>query len=112
MKSHVINGFDNGDSPRTFEPDGEVTFDQMCTILANYRSGQDPKAYGTGSLSRFTDGADVPEWAAGAVAWCVDEGLVEGYENADGTRTLGHAESISRERVATIMQRAFEVGVL
>ena len=112
VKNHVVNGFDNGGSARTFVPDGEVTFDQMCTILANYKSGQDPKAYGTGSLSRFTDGADVPEWAAGAVAWCVDEGLVEGYENADGTRTLGHAESISRERVATIMQRAFEVGVL
>ena len=112
VKSHVINGFDNGDSPRTFEPDGEVTLDQMCTILANYRSGQDLKTYGTDSLSLFTDGEDVPEWAAGAVSWCVNKGLVEGYENADGTRTLGHAESISRERVATIVQRAFEVGIL
>uniref|UniRef100_UPI002633F852 S-layer homology domain-containing protein n=1 Tax=uncultured Ellagibacter sp. TaxID=2137580 RepID=UPI002633F852 len=62
-------------------------------------------------LSAFVDGADASEWSAPYLKWAADKGLVEGYDEPAGKR-LAPGENASRERAATVLMRAFYLGVL
>ena len=70
-----------------------------------------------GDLSRFVDGDEASPWSRSPIAWAaekglVGEGLVGGYENEDGTRTLAPGEDVSRGRAATVLMRAFDLGIM
>ena len=68
--------------------------------------------FGVGSdLSAFVDGADASEWAAPYLKWAADKGLIEGYDEPAGKR-LAPGENASCERAATVLMRAFYLGVL
>ena len=62
-------------------------------------------------LSAFVDGANASEWSAPYLKWAADKGLVEGYDEPAGKR-LAPGENASRERAATVLMRAFYLGVL
>ena len=47
----------------------------------------------------------------GGSSWAVDKGLIEGYDEPAGKR-LAPGENVARERVATLLMRVFELGVL
>ena len=109
VANKVINGFPQGDGSFSFEPDTPVTIGQLCTIVANFNQvGSD---YDTSSLSRFSDCGEVPGWAARGLAWCVDAGLVSGYNDGAGIFELRANEQLPRERAATVFMRGYDVGV-
>lgn len=108
----VISGYEGDDGTRSFAPDDNVTFEQLITILANYTDKQGAAATDTSRLGAFTDGGEVSTWAAPSMAWSVNAGLVNGYDNGDGTRTLRPYEDVARERVAAILYNGLTGGIL
>ena len=107
----VINGVARDGGVRDFAPNEEVTFEQLIAIIAN-ASGEDFESTDTASLDRFTDVDAISDWAATAMAWAVDRGLVNGSENEDGSRSLLPGAKAARERTATVLMNAFQAGVL
>lgn len=77
-------------------PDGGITREQLVTILWRYAGS--PKA--VGELSRFSDAGSVADYAAPAMAWAVDNGILEGANGA-----LMPQDSATRAQVAAILQR-------
>jgi hypothetical protein len=53
-----------------------------------------------------------PRWAAHSLAWAHDLGLVEGYNDPDRGKLLCPGENVERQRAATVLARAFTMGVL
>ena len=81
----IMTGYDDGSN--TFGPNDSLTREQMCKVLAiatkaDYASA-DPAKYNALLGTEETD-----EWARPFVVWAVDEGLVNGVDNHDGTHTL------------------------
>jgi GH25 family lysozyme M1 (1,4-beta-N-acetylmuramidase) len=89
-------GIINGTSATTFEPDGYVTRQDLVTML--YRMAGSPQA--VGSLSGFTDAAEVRDYAVDAVTWAVAEGILQG----DGSK-IDPKGSATREQVAAFLSR-------
>ena len=107
----VITGFERPDGSLDFAADEPVTFEQLVTVLG--RLGAAPGELGAAGsdLSAFVDGADASEWSAPYLKWAADKGLVEGYDEPAG-KFLKPGEDVARERAATVLMRAFELGVL
>ena len=97
-------GIVNGTSATTFDPDGSVTREQIAAILYRYAKTKGWDISGASTLSSFTDGAQVSDWAARAMEWAYEEGLITGK---DGGR-LDPQGQASRAEVATILMRLLE----
>ena len=82
-------------------PNGSITRQELAVML--YRSaGAQP---GTADLSGYADGDSVASWAADAVRWAVDEGILSGKS---GNR-LDPAGTASRAEVAVTMTQMARV---
>ena len=46
------------------------------------------------------------------MAWVAQSGLVNGYDNEDGTRSLVPGEDVIRGRVAVVIMNASKLGVI
>lgn len=111
----VMNGVDNADGSTSFAPDDAVTFEQLVTILANYAaamSGAEVASADQSSLAKFTDGSSVSTWAKQSMAWAAQNGLVNGYDNEDGTHSLVPGEDVIRGRAAVVLMNASKLGVI
>lgn len=71
----VINGMGDG----TFAPGGTLTRAQAAKIITYMLGAED---YAIATAGEFTD-VPADHWAAGAISFCVDAGIVAGY--GDGT---------------------------
>ncbi len=113
----VITGnLHDADGYYTLDPDDPVTFEQLAAILARYCLGSFDAAanYPTASLDNgsFTDKDAVEGFARGPMAWAIDNGIVTGNCNDDGTWTLSPLENVARERAVTVLYRSIEDGLL
>ena len=115
VENGVINGYADEQGNRfAFGPDDPVTFGQLITVLANCSAKSEdlPSAQESSKvLSSFKDGQSVSAWAQANMAWAVENGLVSGYDEPDG-QYLRPGEEVARERVAVILMRAFQSGIL
>ena len=115
VENGVINGYADEQGNRfAFGPDDPVTFEQLITVLANCSAKSEdlPSAQESSKvLSSFKDGQSVSAWAQANMAWAVGNGLVSGYDEPDG-QYLRPGEDVARERVAVILMRAFQSGIL
>ena len=115
VENGVINGYADEQGNRfAFGPDDPVTFEQLITVLANCSAKSEdlPSAQESSKvLSSFKDGQSVSAWAQANMAWAVESGLVSGYDEPDG-QYLRPGEEVARERVAVILMRAFQSGIL
>ena len=57
------------------------------------------------------DAQSVPEWAAESIAWCLNEGVVNGV-NENGTRYVEPAAIVDRATMAQIMVNAIDAEAL
>ena len=107
----AITGIERPGGALDFAADEPVTLEQLVTILG--RLGAAPGEVGAAGadLSAFVDGADASGWAAPYLKWAADKGHIEGYDEPAGKR-LAPGEDVARERAATVLMRAFELGVL
>ncbi len=107
-----ITGIDNLDGTFDFAADKPVSFEQMITILARIAATPDEVAASRGDLSAFVDGDMASSWSRNPLAWAHDLGLVEGYNDPDRGKLLCPGENVERQRAATVLARAFTMGVL
>ena len=84
----------------------------MITILSRITATPDEVAASRGDLSTFVDGDMASSWSRNPLAWAHDLGLVEGYNDPDRGRLLCPGENVERQRAATVLARAFTMGVL
>ena len=96
----------------TFGPYDPVSFETFVTVIANYASNGEAANADTSVLSKFADASQVSDWAKSSMAWAVTKGLVNGIENADGTRTIAPKAGVARERGAALLYNALNAGVL
>ena len=111
VKNGVISGYIREDGAKDFAAGDDVSFEQLVTILARLCATPEELAAAGSDLSAFSDGADASGWSRGAFAWAADKGLVEGYDTPTG-KLLSPGEDVARERVAVVLMRAFEMGIL
>ena len=111
VEKGVITGIERPGGALDFAADEPVTFEQLITILGRLGAAPGELEAAGSDLSAFVDGAAASEWSAPYLKWAADKGLIEGYDEPAGKR-LAPGENASRERAATVLMRAFYLGVL
>lgn len=111
VKNGVITGFDREDGSKDFAADENVSFEQLVTILSRLCATPEELSAAGSDLSAFADGDLASSWSRGAFAWAAANGLVQGYDEPTG-RYLRPGDPVARERVAVVLMRAFEMGIM
>ena len=100
-----LMGVVSGTSATTFDPEGEITREQLAVILYNYTKQFAPGSLtATGSLAGFPDAASVSSWARAEMAWAVGNGLISGT-GSGSVAYLTPQGSATRAQVAAILMR-------
>ena len=111
VKNGVITGFDREDGSKDFAADDDVSFEQLITILSRLCATPEELSAAGSDLSAFADGDLASSWSRGAFAWAAAKGLVQGYDEPTG-KYLMPGDPVARERVAVVLMRAFEMGIM
>ena len=93
-------GIVNGATATTFDPNGNVTREQIAAILYRYEGS--PTV--TGSLSGYPDQAQVSPFAVTAMQWAVGTGIITGTPNG-GRNYLNAKGNATRAQVAVMLHR-------
>lgn len=93
-------GIVNGATATTFDPNGNVTREQIAAILYRYEGS--PTV--TGSLSGYPDQAQVSSFAVTAMQWAVGTGIITGVTSG-GRTTLSAKGNATRAQVAVMLHR-------
>ena len=93
----MANGVSDGE-----DANGYVTREQLATMLWRY-AGEPASGY---SLSAYTDAGSVSDYAATAMAWAVEQGIITGVTDV----TLEPQGTATRAQCATILMRFVELG--
>lgn len=88
----VENGISDGSNM-----ENSLNREQLAVMLWNYAGKPAP----SGNLSSFSDAYDTSDWAAQAMAWAVENGLISGM----GDGSLDPQGLATRAQVATIMSQ-------
>ena len=95
----IVGGVGNG----KFDPEGNITREQMATILFRYAQKKSVDTSKRGNLSGFPDNGNISAWAKDTMQWAVAESIING---SDGKLLpLGNA---TRAQVAAILMRFIE----
>lgn len=92
-------GVASGDG-KGFNPDGNITREQLVTMLYRYADLIGAKSKNSASLTKFPDGGNVSDYAQAAMAWAVAEGFIQGRNGEIVPR--GNA---TRAEVAAVLTR-------
>ena len=99
----AANGIVGGVGNNKFDPNGNITREQMAAILFRYANTKGFDTSKRGDLSKFPDASKVSDWAKDAIAWAVGEGIIGG---SDGK--LLPQGNATRAQVSTILMRFIE----
>ena len=102
--SGIVNGVGND----LYDPNGDVTREQIATMLYRYVKYLGLDVSARGSLDKFFDGDQVSDWAKDAMQWAVKLGIFRG----DDTGCLNPKNNATRAEVATLMERIVKLLVL
>lgn len=100
-ENKIVNGVGKG----KFDPEADVTREQLATILCRYASykGYYNKTDGV-MLAGFKDQDKVSDWALDAMRWAVGVGLIGGSSEKDGVYLMPEGNAM-RCQVAAILHR-------
>ncbi len=100
------HGVVNGTGAGTFQPQRPITRQELATVLYRYAqllgAADAPQ---TDGLDVFLDSALVDTWAAPGVAWCVQEGILQGRWYG----VLYPTAEVTRAEAATMLDRLLQV---
>ncbi len=94
-------GIVNGYSETVFGVNDIITREQMAAILCRYAAYKGHDASADTDLTAFRDAQSVSDWAADAMKWSVESGLIQGI----GDDILHPLGSATRAQTATILMR-------
>lgn len=92
----AFSGIVSGTAEGVFSPDAAITREQLAVILWRYAGSPQP----SGSLSGFADAGEVSAYAAEAMAWAVEQGIVTGSNGR-----LLPKSGATRAQTALMLQR-------
>ena len=94
-------GVSSGTSEERFSPDGAVTREQACTILARFAALEGLELPQKAEGAQFTDSLRIGDYARSGVTACQMAGLITGYENG----YFYPGETIQRQEAAALLCR-------
>ena len=97
VENGVYEGFDDG----SFRGELNITREQFAAVLYRYATAKGYDVSGKAELGSFTDSADVSGYAADAMAWAVESGIIEGV----GDNLLDPLGNATRAQLATMLMR-------
>jgi|GEM_PF-1975830 len=97
----ATNGIVNGVGDEKFDPNGNITREQLATILHRYTSLKGGNVTTTTDLASYTDATEISTWATEAMKWANASGLITGRS----ATTLAPKGTATRAEVATILMR-------
>lgn len=100
-------GIVDGVSKTKFDPEGEITREQLATILYRYCTWKMRAGEARAELSAFPDASSVQSYAVEPMRWAVAKGLIKG-SGSGGADYLVPQGNAAREQVATILMRLIQ----
>lgn len=100
----AANGVVSGVSETGFGPNNALTREQLALILYRFAQYKGYDVTGTSDLAAYADGSSVSSWAAEAMGWAVDAGLISGV----GGNQIAPTGTASRAQVAQILMNFCE----
>ena len=97
----AANGIVNGVSETRFAPDDPIIREQLAAILYRYAQFKGYAVTASADLSAYTDAAQISAYAAAAMQWANENGLITGNTGTT-LNPKGHA---TRAEAATILMR-------
>ena len=95
-------GVIKGTSDTTFAPDENVTREQMVALMYRFAGAEAPET----DLSEYPDADSVSEYAKEAMAWAIEEGIINGVlDTSTDTVSLKPAAEATRAQVAAMANR-------
>ncbi len=101
------NGIVDGVGGGRFDPDGELTREQLATIFYRYAKSKGYDVEEKASLDSFPDAGKVGAWAKDALSWAVAAKIVSGSAE-NGATYLRPQGKATRAQVAAILVRFIE----
>lgn len=98
------NGIVTGVGGGKFDPNGNVTREQLTTILYRYAASIGRDVSASKKLSGFADRSKVNSWATDAMSWTVAEEIIGGAEK-DGKHWLMPQNNATRAEVAKMLMQ-------
>lgn len=103
------NNIVNGVGDNRFEPDAEVTREQLATILYRYAKFEKISTSVTSSAQKsfkkkFTDFNEISDYAIDSLQWAFQKGIISGRTET----TVCPKESVTRAETATMFKRFLE----
>ncbi|NOU75468.1 hypothetical protein GC098_29485 [Paenibacillus sp. LMG 31458] len=100
-KAGLVDGFENG----TFQPDANITREQMAVMITRAMNFAGKKAAADAKgLAGFTEAGSISEWAKEAVAQSVNAGIINGVTN----QTFVPNAKASRAEAAVMLKRLLQ----
>ncbi len=100
-------GVVKGSSATTFNPNGNVTRQELLTMLFRFVEYKNLDKTGVGDLEEFPDYKQVADWAWDGLAWGVSQGFVRGRSSGESV-TLAPRGNSQRDEMATVFLRFCE----
>ena len=101
------NQITNGTSPTTFDPNGNVTREQMVTIL--HRMAGKPigmeTIFAELNAAKLQDSASVSSWAKDAVDWAIFYKILSGEQSVELANTVAPKAAATRSQIAVSIIR-------
>ncbi len=105
----VMTGYDDGSN--LFGTDDALTREQMAKVMA-IASGADVSSADSAKYDALQGTDQTSGWARPYAVWAVDAGVINGFDNNDGTRDLAPQGTVERCQVAQIMANALAGNIM
>lgn len=94
-------GIVNGITDTTYQPEADITREQLATILYRYAEADEVNK---DNIAKFPDAAQVGNYAKDALNWAIEEGIISGVES-NGVDYIQPKNTATRAQVATMLYR-------
>ncbi|MEE0097081.1 MAG: S-layer homology domain-containing protein [Oscillospiraceae bacterium] len=88
-----------------FRPDQPIIRQDLATILLRYANYKKVDTTGKADLSSFADSETIRTYAKDAAAWCVEAGIINGIQCADGNTYVAPLNNTKRCDAVTMLYR-------
>ncbi len=95
----------NGKSETVFDPNGNITRQEIAKIISNVLEEKGYKKGNTEDLNIFKDKENIASWAVDSVGLSVKEGLITGMDNG----TFAPNEKATRAQAAVMLHRLYNL---
>ncbi len=109
VKWAYANKLVSGTGDGKFNPNGNITREQLTLIMYNYAQFRGKDMTLTSDISAFSDRNEISNWANNAFIWAKGSGLINGVSqtelNPKGTATRGQVATILMRYIENIMKK-------